>query len=198
MIAVIDSCGSNLASLRYALNRLQTKAIFTTDSDTIKKADAVILPGVGHAQYGMQQLKKYGLVNLIPTLRQPVLGICLGMQLLYDYSEEGCTPCLGIIPSRIRRFNKAALLSIPHMGWNTLEFCSSHKNLNQTLGDNNFVYFVHSYYASVESWTVAKTHYGGEFSALVKYKNFIGMQFHPEKSSQVGARCLDLFLQQKL
>lgn len=185
MIAIIDCCGSNIASIKYAFARLNVVAILTHDPVKIKQASHVILPGVGHATVAMNALKERGLIETIRTLTQPVLGICLGMQLLYEASEEGDTQCLGIIPGTIKRFPDSSTLIVPHMGWNTV-------------GNAPFVYFVHSFYAPISKWTIANTHYGNDFTAMVKHKNFVGMQFHPEKSGRTGEDLLLNFIEDRL
>jgi imidazole glycerol-phosphate synthase subunit HisH len=192
-VAIIDNGGANIASLRYALDRLGASSSLTADADAIRKAPRVILPGVGAAADAMDRLRASGLAAIIPALTQPVLGICLGMQLLFESSEEGETGCLGIIPARISRLPDRANLPVPHMGWNQLH-ARKDSPLTRGLDDGAYVYFVHSYFAPVGTWTDAMTDYGGEFSAIVRQRNFLGAQFHPERSSQVGQRVLANFL----
>jgi imidazole glycerol-phosphate synthase subunit HisH len=182
MIAIIKGCGSNIASIQFALKRLGFDSIVTDNPDIIMNASHVILAGVGHALNAMSTLKKLNLVDLIKALKQPVLGICLGMQLLYEHSEEGHTDCLGIIPGVIRKMTAKI---IPHMGWN---------NINQ----NAYAYFLHSFKAPINEYTITTTLYSGEFTSMVKYKNYTGMQFHPEKSGKTGDQLLLKFLRGEL
>src|ERR1700722_2427661 len=179
MIVVVN-CGSNIASVEFALNRLKKKYRITTDPNIIQSASHVILPGVGHATHGMQQLEKNNLISVIRNLKQPVLGICLGMHLLSQFSSEGNTPCLGIFPNKVFAFPKKPGMIIPHMGWNQLHIKNYLSPITNDIEDKAFVYFVHGYYAPTENYTIASTEYGINFSAIFQYKNFIGMQFHPE------------------
>jgi glutamine amidotransferase len=192
-VALVDSGGSNIGSLRFALQRLGVDACLTDDADAIRNADRVILPGVGAAAQGMARLRDRGLVDVVRNLAQPVLGVCLGMQLLFQHSDEGDTPCLGILPGRLRRFNGAGL-RVPHMGWNALRV-EREDPLLDGIDSDSFVYFVHSYAAPVGAATLASCEYGSEFSAVVRDGNFFGMQFHPERSGAVGARLLRNFLE---
>ncbi len=187
MIAIIEGCGNNVTSLQFALQRLGFASQVTHDVAVIQQASHVILPGVGHAQYAMQQLKAFDLLTLIPQLTQPVLGICLGMQLLYTASQESDTPCLGIIPGQVQRLPARAGYAIPHMGWNRLHYVKGTKA-------STYVYFVHSYAVPLSDYTVASAEHTETFSAMVKYRNFTGMQFHPERSAQVGETLLKEFL----
>jgi glutamine amidotransferase len=193
-VAIIDSGGANIASLRFALGRLGAEATLTTDPLELRAARRVILPGVGAAGDAMRRLQSLGLVEVIRGLEQPVLGICLGMQLLFDASDEGGTACLGLIPARVRRFPDRDGLPVPHMGWNQLEFEGTHPLL-RGIAPGEYVYFVHSYRADAGPWTVSTCDYGGPFSALVQHGNFYGAQFHPERSGRVGARLLANFLE---
>lgn len=193
-VAIIDNGGANIASLRFALDRLGASSLVTADPDEIRRAARVILPGVGAAADAMARLHATGLDALIPTLAQPVLGICLGMQLLFVSSEEGDTACLGIIPARVTRFADRPGLPVPHMGWNQIQ-ARTRSPLLHGIDAGAYVYFVHSFSAPVGSWTDAVTDYGGEFSALVRHRNFIGAQFHPERSSRHGQRLLANFLE---
>jgi len=190
---IIPSCGSNLASLRFALERLDADAPFTEDPDRIRAASHVILPGVGAAAPGMERLAAAGLVDLIPTLTQPVLGICLGMQLLFASSEEERTRCLGVIDDEVRRFPPRPDLPVPQMGWNVLEPVGN-SALLAGIPSGAHAYFVHSYAAPVGPYTRAVTTYGVAFSAVVEQGNFFGTQFHPERSSRVGSQILENFL----
>lgn len=190
---VVAGAGANLTSLCCALERLGAAATVSADGATIAAAARVILPGVGAPGPAMQQLAAAGLTALMPRLRQPVLGICLGMQLLYAYSEEGATRCLGILPGRIARLESAPDRPVPHMGWNTLESLTPDPLL-QGLAAGEHVYFVHGYAAAPGEATLARTDYGGPLSAVVRSGNFCGTQFHPERSGDTGARLLGNFL----
>lgn len=193
-IAVIDSGGANIASVMFALNRLGRKGVLTSDPDQIEKAPHVILPGVGAAADAMNTLRKRdGLIDCIHNLKQPVLGICLGMQLLYDYSEEGNTDLLGAINGEVKHFQKQYDLTVPHMGWNKLIGLSEHALLNN-LDDAPYFYFVHSYKAPISKHTIAGCEYGQNFTAIVARNNFMGCQFHPERSGKAGAQILENFL----
>jgi glutamine amidotransferase len=193
-VAIIDSGGANIASLRFALERLGASSTLTVDADELRATPRVILPGVGAAADAMRRLESLRLVEVIRDLRQPVLGICLGMQLLFDASDEGDTRCLGLLPGRVERFPDRDGFPVPHMGWNQLDF-ESDAALLTGIDRGEYVYFVHSYRAPVGPWTVATSDYGGEFSAVVQQRNFYGAQFHPERSGPVGARLLAGFLE---
>jgi glutamine amidotransferase len=193
-VAIIDSGGANIASLRFALERLGASSTLTVDADELRATPRVILPGVGAAADAMRRLESLRLIEVIRDLRQPVLGICLGMQLLFDASDEGDTRCLGLLPGRVERFPDRDGFPVPHMGWNQLDF-ESDAALVTGIGRGEYVYFVHSYRAPVGPWTVATSDYGGEFSAVVQQRNFFGAQFHPERSGPVGARLLAGFLE---
>ena len=197
MIAIIDSGGANIASVTFALERCGATATLTTDAEMIASAEKVILPGVGAAPVAMAQLQKAGLVDCIRGLTQPVLGICLGMQLLFERSEEGDTALLGLIPGTVGAFQPAPGLSIPHMGWNRLlpTAGAAANPLLKGIDDGAHVYFVHSYFAPVSGDTVAACRYGADFTALVAHGNFMGAQFHPERSGPIGARILQNFLE---
>jgi glutamine amidotransferase len=190
---IIPSCGSNLASLQFALERLGVQVPLTEDPARIRAASHVILPGVGAAAPGMARLAAAGVVDLIPTLTQPVLGICLGMQLLFARSEEEDTRCLGIIDAAVRRMPASPDLPVPQMGWNELEPVGE-SALLKGVPRGAYAYFVHSYAAPPGPYTRALTVYGQPFSAVVEQGNFFGTQFHPERSSRVGAQVLDNFL----
>ena len=192
-VAIIDSGGANLASLQYALERLGARSCLSTDPDVIASAPRVLLPGVGAAANAMAKLRVSGLDRLIPQLRVPLLGICLGMQLLFDYSAEGDTRCLAVLPGRIERLQPAAGLPVPHMGWNTLELTRADALFNG-IASGERVYFVHGYAAAVTEATTAAVRYGRPLTAAVQSKNFRGVQFHPERSAAVGARLLRNFL----
>lgn len=190
---VIVASGANIASLQFALQRLDAASVVSADAASIRAASHVILPGVGAAAAAMARLRECGLDAVVPTLQQPVLGICLGMQLLHEASQEGAVDCLGIIPGRAMRLASCPGRPVPHMGWNTLDIrrpCT----LLEGLADGAHAYFVHSYALDVGDATVASTHYGTQFSACVQWRNFYGAQFHPERSAAVGARVLQNFL----
>jgi imidazole glycerol-phosphate synthase subunit HisH len=190
---IIDSGGANLASLQFAFERLGAKTLVSADAVTISRAPRVILPGVGAAADAMQRLRNSGIAELLPTLQQPVLGICLGMQLLFSHSEEGATRCLGVLPETVRRLRPSPGLPVPHMGWNQLEMLRDDPILEGITRDD-YVYFVHSYAVPVSPVTLAKTDYGSPVSAVVRQGNFWGAQFHPERSASTGARLLANFL----
>lgn len=192
-IVIVDNGGANIASLQFALQRLEVASAVSADAAEIRAASHVILPGVGAAADAMSRLRRNGLEAVIPTLEQPVLGICLGMQLLFEASQEGDARCLGIIPGRAARLAEAHDRPVPHMGWNTLEIRRSCALL-QGLADGDYAYFVHSYALDLSAATVASTDYGAPFSACVQWRNFYGAQFHPERSAAVGARLLGNFL----
>jgi glutamine amidotransferase len=193
-VVLVDAGGTNIGSVRYALQRLGVDAALTADAATIRAADKVILPGVGAAGPGMERLREGGLVELIRSLTQPVLGVCLGMQLLCRHSEEGDTECLGLIPAQVRHFARTPELRVPHMGWNRLVARQTHPLLTG-LDDAGQAYFVHSYAVPVGEFSLATADHGGAFSAIVARDNFYGMQFHPERSAAVGARLLRNFLE---
>ena len=192
-IVIVASGGANIASLQFALARLDAQADVSADAARIRAASHVILPGVGAAADAMTRLRGNRLTELIPALSQPVLGICLGMQLLFEASEEGHAQCLGIIPGLAARFIEAPGHPVPHMGWNTLEILR-HCALLEGLGNEDYAYFVHSYAVPAGASTVAICRYGAPFSACVQWRNFFGVQFHPERSATVGARLLKNFL----
>jgi glutamine amidotransferase len=190
---VIDSGGANLASVLFALERLNAPATVTTNPAEVKSAKRVILPGVGAAADVMKRLNVAGLTEVLPTLKQPVFGICVGMQVLFKSSEEGPVDCLGIIPDTVRKLRAEPGLPVPHMGWNTLVTLRDDPLL-EGLASSDYVYFVHSYAAPVSDATLARTDYGTPVSAVVRRGNFWGAQFHPERSSTAGSRVLANFL----
>ncbi len=192
MIAVINSGVANIASVVFALERLGYPCLVTTDEKMICEASHVILPGVGSAKPAMENLQRLNLISVIKNLTQPVLGICLGMQLLYEFSSEGEIPCIGVFPGEINKFSGD--LIVPHMGWNTLQMIKQH-DLFKDIRSDSYVYFVHSYFATVSEYSLATTLYGQAFSAIVKKDNFYGMQFHPERSGAVGEQLLKNFLE---
>jgi glutamine amidotransferase len=191
-IVIVASGGANIASLQFALQRLDISSTVSADVSEIRAASHIILPGVGAAAHAMSRLRQLGLDTVIPALEQPVLGICLGMQLLFDTSQEGDADCLGIIPGRASRLPDTDDLPVPHMGWNTLDIprpCP----LLEGVAHGDYAYFVHSYAVDPSSATIASTRYGEAFSACVQWRNFYGAQFHPERSAAVGALLLDNF-----
>ncbi|MBW4052506.1 MAG: imidazole glycerol phosphate synthase subunit HisH [Proteobacteria bacterium] len=190
---IIDSGGANLASLQFALQRLGARATVTSDPRAIAAAPRVVLPGVGSAADAMQRLRHSGVAELLPTLRQPVLGICLGMQLLFERSAEGMTECLGLLPGTVGRLRAARGRPVPHMGWNQL-LPTRADPLLEGIAPGEYFYFVHSYAAPVSQMTVAHVDYGQSLSAVVRRGNFCGTQFHPERSAAAGARLLGNFL----
>ena len=192
-VVLIDAGGSNIESVQAAFERLDVRADMTADHDRIRAASHVILPGVGAARPGMQRLIDAGLDHLIRDLRQPVLGICLGMQLLFDASDESDTRCLGILSGRVTRFSELESGRVPHMGWNRLRNVRQSALMDQ-IDDDGYAYFVHSYAAPVTADTVVAGTYGRSFSAVVSRGNFHGAQFHPERSSMLGSRFLQNFL----
>jgi glutamine amidotransferase len=191
---IIDSGGANLASLRYALDRLGARSAVSCDPALIAAAPRVLLPGVGAAADAMARLRSHGLDRLIPQLRAPVLGICLGMQLLFEHSAEGATSCLGVIAGSVERLRAAPGLPVPHMGWNTLELQREDALLDGLHNSDRF-YFVHSFAAPINGCLLASVHYGEARCAIVRQHNFHGVQFHPERSSAAGARILRNFLE---
>ncbi len=190
---IIDSGGANLASLQYAFERLGAKTRVSADAQEIAAAPRVVLPGVGCAADAMERLHRGGLARLLPSLTQPVLGICLGMQLLFERSAEGATECLGVLPGEVRRLSAAPGRPVPHMGWNQLD-PSRADPLLAGLEPGAYFYFVHGYAVPAGELTVATVDYGGTLSAVVRRGNFWGVQFHPERSAAGGARLLGNFL----
>jgi len=192
-VVLVDGGGTNIGSVRYALQRLGVDAPLVTDAARIRAASHVILPGVGAAGPAMQRLRELELVAVLRELRQPVLGVCLGLQLLFRASRESTEPCLGLIDAEVDKLAEAPGLRVPHMGWNTLAVQRPHALL-QGLGAADQAYFVHSYAAPVGAWTLAACVHGSPFSAIVQKDNFYGMQFHPERSAAVGSLLLKNFL----
>jgi len=190
-VAIIKYNAGNTQSVIYALNRLGCEPTVTDDKEELLKADKIIFPGVGEASTAMKYLKERGLDALIPTLKQPTLGICLGLQLMCDYSEENDTLCLGIFDIQVRRFPDVGL-KVPQMGWNNIFDLKT--PLFNNVSENEFTYFVHSYAAELSEFTAAKCKYGTEFSASLHRDNFYAVQFHPEKSATTGAKVLENFL----
>lgn len=196
MIAIIKGCGSNIASIKLALERLDVQCVLTDDPNVIQRATHVILPGVGHAKKAMAALQRKKLINIICNLKQPVLGICLGMQLLYEKTAEGGVTCLKIIPGCVKTLPDSTPI-IPHMGWNRLNIIKNENMIVKNISQNDFMYFVHSFAPEINEHTVAKTGCPAEFTSIVNYKNFYGVQFHPERSSTVGEKLLKNFLEMR-
>lgn len=190
---IIDSGGANLASLQFAFERLGAETRVSSDAREIAAAPRVVLPGVGSAADAMERLHRAGIASLLPSLTQPVLGICLGMQLLFERSDEGETPCLGILRGEVRRLTAAPGRPVPHMGWNQLGIRKADPLL-AGLEPDEYFYFVHGYAVPACELAVAQVAYGEQLSAVVRQGNFWGVQFHPERSAAGGARLLDNFL----
>ena len=214
-IAIINYDAGNIRSVIFALEKLGVSPILTSDADTIRSADKVIFPGQGEASSAMRSLRERNLDKLIPDLKQPFLGVCVGMQLLCTHSEENDTTCLGVIPQRVLKFSTKNGLKVPQVGWNRLKIVdnpsifnqqtassdnqsivttNSSTIINQQLNDDWF-YFVHSYYVETGDYTTATANYGGEFSACLRKDNFHAAQFHPEKSSKAGQQLIKNFLE---
>ncbi|MGD2166723.1 MAG: imidazole glycerol phosphate synthase subunit HisH [Gammaproteobacteria bacterium] len=192
-VVIIGSTGANLASLDFALRRLGVDAPVSEDPERIRAAGKTILPGVGAAKDAMNRLRQAGLDQLIPTLERPLLGICVGMQLLFERSEEDDAQCLGIVAGTVARFPDRPGLPVPEMGWNQLERLSG-SALLRDVSEGEYAYFVHSYAAPVCEFTIATSTYGIAFTAAVAKDNFYGTQFHPERSARVGSKILENFL----
>jgi glutamine amidotransferase len=189
-VAIVKYNAGNIQSVLFALERIGIKATVTDDPETLLSADKIIFPGVGEASTAMQYLKERKLDELVVSLKQPVLGICLGMQLLCDYSEENQTTCMGIFKTIVKKFNED--LKVPQIGWNNIHFDSS--ILFKGINNDPYCYFVHSYYAAICQETIATTNYGITFSSALAKNNFYGVQFHPEKCATVGEQILKNFL----
>ena len=197
MLAIVDSGGANIASVRFALERLGVQSELTADPAVIRGAERVILPGVGSAQEGMKRLQAKGLVDCVRGLKQPVLGVCLGMQLLFESSEEGATPSLGLLPGKVALLPESPGITVPHMGWNTLNVLKDNPLLRGFDPATRF-YFVHSYAGPVNEFTLAACEHGTPFAAVVQRGNFWGAQFHPERSGAAGAQLLKNFWEMKV
>jgi len=189
-IAVIKYNAGNVVSVVNALNRIDVHPVVTDDPDEISAADKVIFPGVGEASTAMSYLREHGLDHVIPNLKQPFLGICLGLQLMCNHTEENDTKCLGVFDLNVKRFKKQQ--KVPHMGWNKLQKMQG--PLFEGLGDGVYIYFVHSYYAEIGPETIAVSDYINEFSAAIQYDNFFAIQGHPEKSGRTGQKILENFI----
>ncbi|CAM2900846.1 glutamine amidotransferase [Flavobacterium succinicans] len=189
-LVIINYGAGNIQSIMFAIERLGYKAVLSNNPEEIKAADKVIFPGVGEASYAMKMLQESGLDTLIPTLQQPVLGICLGMQLMCQSSEEGNTKGLGIFDVDVVKFSSK--VKVPQMGWNTIYNLKS--DLFKGIAENEYMYLVHSFYAPLCKETIATTNYELEYSSALEKDNFFGTQFHPEKSGDVGEKILENFL----
>jgi glutamine amidotransferase len=194
---IVDTGCANLSSVKFAIQRLGYKATITDDVNLIKAADKVIFPGVGTAKHAMENIKAKNLVTTLQNLTQPVLGFCLGMQLMTESSNEGqknnSIPCLNLIPTEILPLEAKGKI-LPHMGWNTLNNVKSHP-VFKGISDGDYFYFVHSFAAPISKYTIASCQYGSQFSAAIAKDNFIGCQFHPERSSTLGSKIIQNFLE---
>ena len=186
-IGIIDCGGANLNSIYYSFKRLGINAIISNSVNELSEMNAYVLPGVGSADVVMNTLRKRDLINFIKCTKKPILGICIGMQILFDYSEENQTRCLGIIDGNIEKFNVNDGVNVPQMGWNKVE-CDADKNLN------GYYYFANSYFNKDSKFTIGYSSYGKKFSSIIKKDNILGCQFHPEKSSKAGERFLTYFI----
>jgi len=193
-VVLVDAGGANIGSLRQALRRLGVEPELSADAATIAGADRVILPGVSTAAVVMRRLRELGLVEVLRGLQAPLLGVCVGMQLLFEHSEEGDTEGLGLLPGRVRRLAGGPGLRVPHMGWNRLRRLRD-APLLEGIGDGDFAYFVHGYAAPVGEHCLAACDHGAPFAALVQRGRVAGAQFHPERSSAAGARLLRNFIE---
>ena len=198
MIAILDYSAGNIKSVMDAIHRVGGEAIITSDPTEITQADKLIIPGVGAASVAMESLKSLGLDKLIPTLTQPVLGICIGLQLMCKHSEEGDVDCMGIFDTNITKFKlgnlgaDGRLLKIPHMGWNSINGLKS--PIFDTIDEGTYFYYVHSYAPELCAETIAKSEHGVTFSGALNVNNFYGTQFHPEKSGEAGETLIKNFL----
>ena len=196
MIAILDSGTANLTSVAAAFERMNVPARITADTADLRAASHVILPGVGSAGAAMRALADRKLVDVVRSLTQPVLGICLGMQILFDQSEESDgTPCLGLIPGSVQKLATDSQTPLPHMGWNKLTLDVPDYALLRGITDGTYMYFVHSFAAPVSAATLASCTYGNRFTAMCGVNNFYGCQFHPERSGEAGARVLKNFVE---
>lgn len=193
-VAIIKYNAGNIQSVLFALERIGVDASVTDDKEKIRTADKVIFPGVGEAGSAMAYLRERNLDKVISELKQPVLGICVGMQLLCQHSEENDTDCIGVVPISLKKFSadQNSMLKVPQIGWNSIYDLKS--SLFKGIADNSYIYNVHSYYAEDSPYTIAKCNYGTEYAAAIKKDNFYGVQFHAEKSAAVGEQILRNFL----
>ena len=196
-VVLVDAGGANIGSVRYALQRLGVEALLTGDATRIRSADRVILPGVSTAGVVMGRLRELDLLDTLRTLKAPLLGVCVGMQLLYERSEEGDVECLGLLPGTVRKLPASAGIRVPHMGWNTLRDLHV-SSLTRGIAAGAYAYFVHSYAAPVTDDCLASSEHGGAFAAIAQRGLVAGAQFHPERSAAVGARLLQNFIEQGL
>lgn len=190
-IAIVKYNAGNVESVKNALNRLDIEPIISDDAETLQTADKVIFPGVGEASTAMSYLRERELDEVIKSFKQPVFGICLGMQLLCEFSDENSTDCLGILPYRVRQFSSENL-KVPQIGWNNV--FNLRGKLFNGITENSYVYFVHGYYVEIGNETTATCDYGVDYSVAVEHENFYAVQFHPEKSGEIGAKILENFL----
>lgn len=190
-LAIVDLAYGNIGSIQMAFERFGVAPVVTADAHEIASADRVVLPGVGAAGHAMSRINELGLSDVLRSLTQPAIGICLGMQLLFDRSEEADTDCLGIIPGKVRALDPAPGRPVPHMGWSRLDVQDSDVGVRS--GD--YVYFAHGFACDAGTATVASAEYGREIPAVVRHGNWLGAQFHPERSAEAGARFLEAFLQ---
>ena len=191
-LVIIKYNAGNIQSVINALSRLGLQASVSDDAETILSADKIIFPGVGEAGSAMRSLQAGGLDKLIPALKQPVLGICVGMQLLFEHSEENDTKCLGIIPARVKKFQPVNGIKVPQVGWNRIYNLKS--ELFKGVIENSYIYNVHSYFAEANPYCIAHCSYGIEYAAAVQKDNFYGLQFHTEKSAETGDRIIENFI----
>jgi len=191
-LVMIKYNAGNTQSVLYALERIGAEAVISDDPDTIRSADKVVFPGVGEASSALRSLQQAGLDKVIGTLKQPVLGICVGMQLLCTHSEENDTQALDIIPVNVKKFPASETIKVPQIGWNNLYDLKG--SLFETIAENSYTYYVNSYYAEMSEYTIATSNYGLPFSGAIAKDNFYGVQFHAEKSAQVGSRILENFI----
>ncbi len=191
-LKIIKYNAGNIQSVLYALERIGASAEVTDDIEKIRSADKVIFPGVGEASSAMKSLKENKLDQMIKELKQPILGICVGMQLLCKHSEENDTDCLGVVPVQVKRFPANPEIKVPQIGWNNIYQLKT--DLFKNINENSYIYNVHSYYAEDSEYTIATCHYGVDYAAAVQKDNFYGLQFHTEKSAEVGERILNNFL----
>ncbi len=192
MVVIIDYDAGNTQSVFNAVSRLGIKVTLTADKDSINQAEKVILPGVGHAKSAMQELEKRDLISTIKEIKVPFLGICIGMQLLMNSSEEGDTACLNIIEGKVKRFKSQVQFKVPKIGWNTVNM--SEDRLFRGIKNDSYFYFVHSYFISKNKYCIGTANYIEEYTAIIKKGNYYGVQFHPEKSGEVGSQLLSNFL----